>query len=151
MNKQQLIENIQSHRARLEERLEGMSAEELMARPSPKAWSVKDALAHLVYWEQYMLGNIRLALEKGEAPQWVNQIEENRLNDQIFNDNRDRPLNDIMEDWHRSQDAVIRQVEALSEEQLTDPNAFDWMNGQPLSKYIADEAFGEHYEEHLGR
>jgi hypothetical protein len=126
-----------------------MSEAELTARSAPGVWSIKDNLAHLVYWEQYMLERIRRAVEHGEAPQWVNNEEETRINAQILEENKERALPQVLEDLWRSYQQVAAQVEALNEPDLTDPQRFPWLKGDPLAKYIEDEAFGEHFHEHL--
>jgi hypothetical protein len=149
MNKAKFLQTLRAERDTLEKKLAGLSQAQLIERRSPDEWSIKDNLAHLTFWEQSMLDKVRRAVAANETPQWVTDEEETRLNAQIFTDNRDRPLNDILADMRRSFGEVIAQVESLSETDLTDPNRFAWLKGDPLWKYIADEAYAEHYHEHL--
>jgi hypothetical protein len=149
MNKTEFLATLTSERAQLDEQLARLSDEQLSKQPAPDAWSIKQNLAHLVYWEQVMLEKVRAAVEKGETPQWINEEEETRLNAEIAEASRDRPAGEILAEMRQSLRQVIAQVEALSEADLTDPNRFPWRQGQPLWEYIAAEAYGEHYHEHL--
>ncbi|MGH2524408.1 MAG: DinB family protein, partial [Anaerolineales bacterium] len=129
MNKTEFLNTLRAERKRFDDRLAGLSEEQLARRASPEAWSIKDNLAHLTNCEQYMLNNIRRALERGEAPRWMNDEEETRSNAQIWTDNRDRPLAEVLADMRRSLSDVINLVESFSEADLTDPNRFDWLKG----------------------
>jgi hypothetical protein len=145
---------LKTERARFDRQLSQMTEAELTARSAPEAWSIKDSLAHLVHWEQYMLERVRRAVDQGEAPQRMADEEEKRLienaeNAEVFEDNKDRPLADILHAMRRSYEQIVAQVEALPESDLIDPRRFAWLNGDPLWKYIANESYAEHYHEHL--
>jgi hypothetical protein len=149
MNKTEFLAFLKSERAQLDEKLAQLTEAQLSEPPGPDSWSIKQNLAHVTYWEQEMLKKVRAAVEKGESPQWVNQEDETRLNAQIAEASRERPAGEILAENRQSLRDVIVQVEAISETDLTDPNRFPWRDGQPLWQYIADEACGEHYHEHL--
>ena len=149
MNKSEFLHTLQAERQRLEDKLAGLSEAQLTRHEAPEAWSIKDHLAHLTYWEQYMLDKIRRAVDQGETPQWVTDEEETNINARVYAENQGRPVKDVLAGMRRSLAQVVEQVQALSEEDLTDPNRFAWMKGVPLCKYIADEAYDEHYREHL--
>jgi hypothetical protein len=148
MTKSEFLAQLRAARARLDERLARLSQAELTAR-APDAWSIKDNLAHLTFWEQYMLDQVRRCAVGAAAPQWMSNEEEAATNARLLRDNWDRPLAEVLADMRRSLDDVIAQVAALSEADLTDPARFAWLNGKPLWTYIENESFGEHYHEHL--
>jgi hypothetical protein len=149
MNKQELLERLASERERLHQKLAAMSEVELTTRPAPGEWSIKDALAHLIWWEQYSMGNIRRALESGVSPQWMDYDQETATNARVFEENRDRSLADVLDELNQSYTQLLALTQELSEADLTDPQRFPWMNGKPLWQYIANEGFDEHYHEHL--
>lgn len=148
-DKPEFLNKMQAAQERLEERLAGLSDEQLTERPAPDAWSLREALQHLTYWEQYMLNVVRRAVEANESPQWVTNEEETAINAQILAEANERPLRDALADFRRSSQDVKALVESLPEDVLTDPNRFAWLKGQALWAYIANESFGEHREEHL--
>jgi uncharacterized damage-inducible protein DinB len=151
IGKQGFLNELRAAQDKLEERLAGLSDEQLTARPAPNDWSLREALHHLTYWEQYMLNVVRQAMEHNKAPQWVTNEEETAINAQILAEANERPPGEVLADFRRSSEEVEALVESLPEDVLVDPSRFVWMKGEPLWRYIANESFGEHREEHLGR
>ncbi len=148
MTKIEFLDTLRAERARIEAALGKQTETQLTHRAAPDQWSLKDTLAHLTYWEQYMLERVQRAL-LGETPRWVTDEEEPEVNARVFERNKERPLAEVLADLHRSLAEVLEQVESMSEADLTDPNRFAWMKGKPLWSYIANEAYGEHYHDHL--
>jgi hypothetical protein len=141
-----LIESIQAGRASLDARLVGLD-EAAMIRPGVQGeWSVKDLLAHLVFWEGGMVENLKRAV-RGEVPQYPSG-ELDDINAQVFAENRQRPLEAVLAESRQSFEALLAQVQGLPEEDLIDPGRFAWTEGKPLWEYIAGESF-EHIREHL--
>ena len=147
MTKIEFLDTLRAERARIEAALGKQTEAQLIYRAAPDQWSLKDTLAHLTYFEQYMLERVQRAL-LGETPRWVTDEEETE-NARVFERNKERPLVRVLADMHLSLADVLEQVESMSEADLTDPNRFAWMKGKPLWSYIANEAYGEHYHDHL--
>lgn len=146
MNKAELIQAIRSGRAELEALWAGASAEQMTQLPGPQAdWSVKDLIAHLTYWEQ----KVARAIQSGKWSQSPQSATVNGVNAEVYQENRDRPLADVLADFHRSLEQVVGQVQALSEDDLADPGRFAWQKDRPLWDYIAGETI-EHYQDHVG-
>lgn len=148
MTKAEFINTLRVERAKLDSTLAALTPRQLTRRVTPEAWSIKDHLAHLTYWEQYMLQRVRQAL-LGESPKWVSTEEETEINAQVFERNRSRSLALVLADMHRSLADTLELVESLSEADLTNPRRFAWMRRKPLYTYIANEGYGEHYHDHL--
>ncbi len=55
MNKEKLIEEIQSERLHLERTLEKISRQQMVAPGVMDDWTVKDLLAHITVWELRMI------------------------------------------------------------------------------------------------
>jgi hypothetical protein len=96
-----------------------------------------------------MLNVVRRAIERNETPQWVTNELETALNEQLLAEANERPPHEVLADFRRSAQEVVALVNALSEDMLTNPDHFEWLKGQPLWRYIANESYGEHREEHL--
>lgn len=148
MTKLEFINTLRVERAKLDSTLAALTPRQLTRRATPEAWSIKDHLAHLTYWEQYMLQRVRQAL-LGESPKWVSTKEETEINARVFERNRSRSLAHVLADMHYSLANTLELVESLSEADLTDPHRFAWMKGKPLWQYIANEGYAEHYHDHL--
>lgn len=72
-------------------------------RPETRApWTIKDALAHIVYWKAHTARVIR-----GEKrPPEARGLDIEQLNQQIFDTWRDRPPAEVIE-WHRQVQADV--------------------------------------------
>lgn len=151
MNKAEFLRTVRTKRAHLEENLQFASEEQLVERTTLDGWSIKDGLAHLTFYEQHMLNQVRLALKDELKILPLTATERISRNARIFAANQDRPLADVLAEMQRSFSEVMALVESIPDPILTDPAHFrGWLNGMPLWQYIMDETSGEHYEEHLG-
>ena len=65
VSKERLLEELKSGRERLEATLAGVSEEQMTAPGAVGDWSVKDLLAHLIFWEQAPVRALR-AEARGE-------------------------------------------------------------------------------------
>jgi hypothetical protein len=150
MNKAEAMELIQSERQALESVLAGLNEEQMSQPGVENNWSVKDILAHITDWEGRMVGWIEESL-RGETPQrpapGMTWDDLDRLNEQTYLLNRDRGLPDVSADFHRSYERAYSVVEALTEEDLIDPQRFAWRAGDPLWHMVAANTW-EHYQEH---
>jgi hypothetical protein len=82
-------------------------------RPETRApWTVKDALAHVVYWKAHTARVFR-----GERrPPELRRLEVPQINDVVYEQWRERPVQDVVA-WHRKVHSdVMRTLEALPEE-----------------------------------
>lgn len=147
MAKDTLIEQIRAGREEITALWRGVDEAELLRRPGPQEdWSVKDLIAHLTYWEQHMINNVKMLL-KGESPEYVSDNLD-AINARVFEDNKDRSLADIQADYERSLGEVIAQIEAMSEDDIYNPQKFTWTKGESLVPMIAGDTY-EHYQDHI--
>ncbi|MBV7330740.1 ClbS/DfsB family four-helix bundle protein [Chloroflexi bacterium TSY] len=150
MNKVQLLDTIRTKRVRLLKNIKQMREEDLIHRASPYAYSIKDGLAHLTFYEQHMRNMISRSLQNESRNPEITLKERTERNAEIFEHNKDRTLDDVLAEMQASFAEVIALVEIIPEHIWTDETYFRWLNGIPLWQYILDETSGEHYEEHLG-
>jgi len=147
MSKDKLLEQIRVDRGRLEGNLAKLSQEDMMRSGVIGEWSVKDILAHLVDWEQRCLNWIEASF-RGETPETpapgMTWKDLDVLNQQIFAKHRNRTLEAVLDEFHSSYQAILKTVEDISEEDLTNPHRFGWRAGKPLWKLIASNTYN-HY------
>ena len=150
MNKVELLAAIREERARLEEVLGRLSAEQMARAAASGAWSVKDTLAHISAWEQWM---VRWAgqLLRGETPHGPMPVETedelDRLNAENYERNRYRSLEAVAADFRRSYGDALRLAESLPEGALQAEHPDTWPHG-PLWYGVAANTCW-HYREHL--
>ncbi len=119
-NKAELLARMRTARAALEAILTGLD-ETALAAPGPEGWSVKDHLAHLAAWERKVLGNLegRITYEVLGVPEavfkggdWV------QINEYVRAPDKDRPVPEVLAEFHRVNGVITRAVADLPEEKL---------------------------------
>jgi hypothetical protein len=113
-------------------------------------WTFKDTLAHIMEWAQYDIRKLEGSLRGDEPiqPGGLNDADTDTVNQWIYEHHKDRPLQEILTDfrgiWERMEEALLW----VSEEDLTEPGKFEWMDGQPLGQGVLDDFFGHIHDEH---
>jgi len=147
MTKRDLLEAIRKGRAEFEAALEGLTPEQMTAPGAMGEWSVQDILGHIAMWESRLVTTL-YALERGVPPQTFHtQAEVDKVNAESYAEQRDRPLERVLADFHAVHAQLLKRLEAAKERDLTNPKRFEWMEGEPLEKLVAGDTF-EHYAEH---
>ncbi len=148
MSKAQLLDDLQKENAYWEALLAEVG-EARMTEPGVAGnWSIKDVVAHLTGWRRRTVARLQ-APARGEsepAPPWPAVLQtDDEINAWIYEENRDRPLPDVLRDSGEAFQALVEAIQALPEADVIDPNRFYWMGGQPLS---AAALFSHFHEEH---
>jgi len=145
--KAQLLEDAKREHAALEMFLERLSPEEMAQPGALGEWSVKDVLAHLIEWEQMVLGWIETGLG-GKTPampaegyKW-SQLP--ALNQHIYEKHRNRPLAEVLEQFHSSYQQVLKSIEGFSEEILFTRGYYRWSGNNALGAYF-NSCTASHY------
>lgn len=130
------------------EAIKGLSEKELEEPGVIDGWSVKDILIHLTRWEAELVKLLWQA-KQGITPTTVHfdPASVDEINSQWFNVSKSRPFKLAMSDFLGVRKQTIRRLEALSEEELNDPQYYSWLSDQPLWKWIANDSFN-HEAEH---
>ena len=125
--------------------------EQQMNRLDAGGWSPKDNLAHLTEWMKSMLGHHidkRPAHEVMELPEeitrgWDMEI----INPELYERNKARPTQEVLDELRQTYDAVIARLEAMSFEELMAPrHAEDPEKRTLLLWVIGDTSY--HFAEH---
>ncbi|MBN1304662.1 MAG: ClbS/DfsB family four-helix bundle protein [Anaerolineales bacterium] len=147
LNKSQLLEVCLAEYSKLDEFLAALSPGQMDTPSTAHSWSVKDILAHLYEWQQMVFCWYQTSLQGG-APavpaaglNW-GQIPE--LNQRIYKHYRDRSLVEILELFRDSHSTMVSFIEEASDEALTTPGLYPWMNKNTLLAYL-NSASGSHY------
>jgi len=139
INKEQMLERIQTERRRLEKNLASLPEDALVEKGVIGDWSIKDILAHLVDWEQRFLGWYQAGL-RGEVPQTpapgLTWEDLDLLNQDIYNRNRNRPLESIMAEFGSSYNQVMQTIRAIPEEEIFHPGVYAWTGNSNLATFI---------------
>lgn len=116
--------------------------------------SVKDVLAHLTWWDQWLLFTLSADPTTSHSPvrpPLFDQIPEGNewaeeMNAKVFVYNQPRALATIQAEFTAIREQLLQRVAHLSAADLHDPNGMAALIGQPVAPLIL--GIYEHYEDH---
>ncbi len=107
---------------------EALPSDERTQMGQPDRWAAKDLLAHLVGWNKRT--NRRMAgLPADESPNAPKELHE--INAALFEANRERSWEDLLEEDRLVFDEMVHRFEAISEEDLMQPGRLTWAGSRP--------------------
>jgi uncharacterized protein (TIGR03083 family) len=118
-----------------------------MAEPVlPGGWSVKDVIAHITWYEREMVGMLEAMALVG-AELW--QLPHDERNVPIYEENRDRPLEEMLSEAEQVYDQLFVAIASLSEDELSDPSHFRDMPSEWIPWNVIAGNTYEHYRQHI--
>jgi len=146
MDKIRFLDTLLAERAEWDRVLSQIDVARMVVPRVAGEWSVKDVVAHVTWFEREMVGVLTAYALVGSDLWDLPGDERNRV---IFEQNRQRPLDDVLTEARQVFDQLLAAVRPLSDEDLVDPGRFrdmpaDWVPWQIL----AGNTY-EHYRDHL--
>lgn len=132
----------------LMEVVETLPTEELLAPGTIGEWSIKDVLAHIWTWQQMMFAWYEAGTE-GYVPKTPSEDytwrQTPELNQVIYEENKHRPLGEVLLLLASSHEKMVLLIETLSERELFDKGVYAWTKSAMLGSYFTS-ATSSHYE-----
>jgi hypothetical protein len=132
----------------LQAELAGLPLEEMVEAGIVGEWSVKDVLAHLTAWQQ-MTHAWYQAGKRGETPITPSEKytwrEIPALNQEIYENHRDRPLDEVKREFVASHRETLDLIETTTDDELFTPKVYAWTKSTTLGSYLTS-ATSSHYE-----
>lgn len=148
MDRTELLVRIRDGRAELEAALARFDRRELTEPLLPNGWSVKDATAHIGFWEQ-RIATLYELLSDGRVPQdAVGEESLDSLNGRVYEENRLLRVEIVQTNEREAYRAILAVAETAPEGDLFDPLRFAWTEGEPFYNWIVINTYG-HYEDHI--
>ena len=150
VNKTSILNEMSTSYAALEAILASLDKTQYFAEGVIPGWSIKDILAHIASWHHRLLKWLDAAVQHEEpAISGPDNVEEmDALNAQFYQENKSRPLDEVLADFRTSYRHIFDITQAIPEEDLISPHKFAWSKGRPLWEAIAGDTY-EHYQEHI--
>lgn len=148
-SKAELLNLIQREHDLLKTQLARLSPEQMTRPGAENDWSVKDLLAHITTWEQWMVDWLPKVLQdhsRSILPAGSTWEDVDRLNAETYQKNKDRPLAEVMADFERSYQQTLEAIKPLSEETLFSI-ILPWVEDRPLWHIVGANTYW-HYREH---
>lgn len=147
MAKQDVLEQIRQARGALLTAIEGLP-DDAMLRPGVVGfWSVKDILAHITTWESELITALVQLDRPTRVPEIVKIEDIDGWNEEQYRINARRGLDVVMDDFNGVHKHLLKAVEALDDKTLDNVRKFPWMEGEPLTYLIMENAIW-HEQEH---
>jgi hypothetical protein len=145
--KAELLRQIEEGFQAFEALVAPLSAAQMTTPTVNGTWSIKDNLAHLSAWHDYLAGVMRGVVSGEQPPAFVPGAEtEDAENEALYLANRDRALDDVRRGFHTSYQDVLAALAAVDEDALNRPAP--WSTSEnPIWGTVAGNTY-DHYEEH---
>jgi hypothetical protein len=148
MSKADLVADLRASHAQLEQALDGLTDEHMLQVGAVGIWSIKDVLAHLVAWEAELVTALsRLEQHKRQPPRIVEIDDIDEWNEEQYHINAARSLDVVLDDFQGVHKHLIAALEHLDDRTLDDNRRWPWMEGEPLSYLVYENAIW-HEDEH---
>jgi hypothetical protein len=145
MNRDELLDNIRSGRARFEAVLAPFSDDQLLAPNLHGGWSIKDLIAHIGFWEQHTAARFNALLRGVEPPDDALTLDE--LNARVYTQNQHKPLMEVRLEEQAAYERLLVLVDNALDDDLFNPQRFAWTEGKRFAEWIENNTYG-HYAEH---
>lgn len=146
MNKTTFIGLLEQARSEWEDALKQLNEQRMLQPGIEGSWSVKDLIAHVSWYEGEMVPVILQHVFTG-SDWWAMPTDER--NELIYQQNKERPLQEVVQDGRRSSANLLQAVQSLSDEDLNDANHFRDMPEDWIPWHIFAGNSYEHYQDHL--
>jgi hypothetical protein len=150
MNKDELLASMESGYNSFDQAISPLSETQLTTPGANGDWSIKDIVAHIVAWQHVLLCRLQ-AVARHETPEGKFHLDEKDIDDinaRFYDENRNRPPAEVLEDFRATYHAIVAQVQSLPDDDLFEAGRLTWMQGSALWRYVAGDTY-EHYDEHL--
>lgn len=139
-NKKQLIRNIETAYGRFFEVISSLDPEDFLTAAHPGEWTGRNIVAHVTAWENLLCEWLEAA-SSGTAPETPVICDETvteKMNAQIYANNKDRSLDEILSEVQPTYERTLTLVQQYaSDENLGDRLPYDWACEDPLWLIIA--------------
>lgn len=148
-NKKTVLDLVKHSRAAFESVLSRYDDNKVVNLFSPDGWNLKDVMAHITFWESYVVDRFEEA-SQGKTPRTYGTLpleELNRINQAALDAGRKQTLQEVRDNFERVHDKLLAAVEAM-------PEAMDhpWWAVWPdhdLPWQLIQYNTWDHYNEHL--
>jgi hypothetical protein len=145
MNQRELLSAVQADWTDWQAVLARAGEGHMTAPGASGAWTVKDIIAHITFFENEMVGLLQSRVLAGSELWALPQDERNRV---LYERNRGRALSDVLAESAQVHTRLMTLLGELSDADLTDASHFKEMPADWLPwRIIAGNTF-EHYRDH---
>lgn len=141
-----LLTRIHNDRAALAALWGRLTEAQMLRRPGPQAdWSMKDLIAHITWWESFILERVINLMNGAPSTPAENH---DVLNARAFEQHKDHPLTDVLLAFQANGPKLDALIGSLTDEQINTPTCYRTYDGVALLPILGAGTFS-HYPNHL--
>lgn len=146
MTSRDLLERTRRHREALATLWRGLTKEQMIRRPGPQEdWSVKDLVAHITWWESFILERVTHLINGAKSEPAEHQ---DVLNARAYEQHKDSPLAEVLAAFDANLPKLEEFISSLNDEQINIPAYYRTYDGVALLPILGAGTFG-HYPSHM--
>lgn len=146
MDKDSLLSNIMAERAEWDELIDRVGPERMEIPDVTGSWSVKDVIAHIMWFEREMIGVARAHALIGSSLWNLPQAERNEA---VYEEFREMPLEQVLDEARQTYAQLLVALRDLDEADLNDTSRFRDMPAEWLPWQVIAGNTYEHYRAHV--
>src|SRR5215469_2825481 len=146
MDKTTFMNTLRQSRAEWEALLAQVDEERMLQPGAAGKWSVKDVIAHVTWGEREIAPIMRTRVLAGSGLWNLSDDERNEI---VYQQNRGRPLQDILHGELQAYAELFEAAQALSDEDLNDARRFKQMPVEWVPWRIIAGCSFKHYQDHM--
>jgi uncharacterized damage-inducible protein DinB len=146
LNKAAFLEAARSARRVWNELLSDIDAEDMGQDGAVGEWSVKDTIAHISWFEREMAELLETKTLVG-SDLW--NLPPDERNEAIYQQYCEQPQDKTLSESKTSFDRLVSAIEALEEDELSDPSRYKNMPPDWVPRQIIAQNSYEHYQHHV--
>lgn len=112
--------------------IERLTEAERTATGTVDSWAAKEVLGSIMTWKQLQTQKLAMAVRGETPPVWRDRQVVDQINNDAFVQHRQKNLRDTQEEAKHVYHALVKQVESLSEAELSNPDLYEWQEQEPL-------------------
>jgi hypothetical protein len=149
MERDELLAEVERGWREWQDLLASLTPEQLVEPGLPGGWTVKDAIAHIAFYEEWVGDFIRTRTWPPAKDPSLDTPDMDARNDAFYELNKHRALDEVLAESHRVHAMLVDAVSALTDEEYHDrdllgtPPDEEWA----LERMIDGNTF-KHYPEH---
>ncbi|MGV8026090.1 MAG: ClbS/DfsB family four-helix bundle protein [Anaerolineaceae bacterium] len=129
--------------------LDSLSEKEKKEVGSIKRWAFKDVLVHSAFWWNVFLERLQAASQGKEVKKMSEDT--NSINDGLLEEHKNDSWDVVLNENKRVKQEVLKWLDKLSEEDLTDTEKYEWTRGRALYHQFLGDCWHDewHYTRYL--
>ena len=143
--KAQILDEIAAAYGPLEAQVAALSAAQMTQPGVMGAWTVKDILAHVAWWERHLLRTLRAGYDE------LVTVATDRTNAEVFAANRDRPLDDVLAEFRAAHEDILAALAGWPEDELARDEVYEAIGWDTFRHYPDHTATIQAWHEGAGQ